>query len=72
MPGKDGMKITITQSCAGQFDGQGFAYSPGDVEHVPDALGADLVRAGYAEESGTRKAAPKAEKRVRAPKETRG
>ena len=71
MPGKDGMNITITQSCAGQFDGQGFAYSPGDEVHVPDALGSDLVRAGYAEESGTRKA-PKAEKRVRAAKETRG
>lgn len=66
------MKITITQSCAGQFDGATFAYSPGDVVTVPEALGGDLVRAGYAEKGEARNAKPKAEKRVRAPKEQRG
>ncbi len=66
------MKITITQSCAGQFDGTTFAYSAGDIAHVPDALGDDLVRAGYAEKGEARTAKPKAEKRVRAPKEQRG
>ena len=67
------MKITVTQSCAGMFDGESFALSPGEEITVPDALGDDLVRAGYAEKAQIRKAAaPKAEKRVRAPKETRG
>lgn len=66
------MKITITQSCAGQFDGATFAYSPGDVVTVPEALGDDLVRAGYAEKGEARTAKPRAEKRVRAPKEQRG
>jgi len=65
------MKITITQSCAGQYDGTTFAYQPGDEVTVPDALGADLIRAGYADEAEKR-SAPKAEKRVRTPKETRG
>lgn len=66
------MNITITQSCAGQYDGQTFAYSPGDHVTVPAPLGEDLIRAGYATKGDGRKAAPKAEKRVRAPKETRG
>ncbi len=66
------MKIIATESCAGQYDGQSFALSPGDEIDVPDALGDDLVRAGYAEKAQSRKAAPKAEKRVRAAKETRG
>lgn len=65
------MNIRITQSCAGQFDGQTFAYQPGDEATIPDALGADLIRAGYAEKAEKR-SAPKAEKRVRTPKETRG
>jgi hypothetical protein len=64
------MKITITQNCAGQFDGQTFAYSPGETVTVPEALGDDLIRAGYADKAETRTAA-KAEKRVRTPKETR-
>ena len=66
------MKIRITQSCAGQFEGQSFAYSGDDEAHVPEALGADLIRAGYAEEIALRPARNKPEKRVRAPKETRG
>jgi len=65
------MKIRITQSCAGQFDGTTFAYQPGEVVSVPGALADDLIRAGYAEKFEKRQA-PKAEKRVRAPKETRG
>lgn len=65
------MKITISQSCAGQFDGQTFAYSPGEVVTVPEALGDDLIRAGYADKADGR-TAPKAEKRVRTAKETRG
>ena len=65
------MKITISQSCAGQFDGQTFSYSPGETVTVPQALGDDLIRAGYADKAEAR-TAPKAEKRVRAPKETRG
>jgi hypothetical protein len=64
------MKITITQSCAGQYDGATFAYQPGETVSVPEGLGADLIRAGYAEKAETR-SAPKAEKRVRAPKEQR-
>lgn len=66
------MNIRITASCAGQYDGQTFAYQPGEVVVVPEPLGADLIRAGYAETAEARKAAPKAEKRVRTPKETRG
>jgi hypothetical protein len=66
------MKITITAGIAGQFDGETFAYSPGEIVHVPDALGDDLIRAGYAEKDEPRAAKPKAEKRVRAAKETRG
>lgn len=62
------MKITVTESCAGLHDGQSFAFAPGEQVEVPTALGEDLVRAGYAE----KRVAPKAEKRVRAPKETRG
>lgn len=65
------MNIRITASCAGQFEGETFAYQPGEVVTVPEALGADLIRAGYAEKAEARKSAPKAEKRVRAPKETR-
>jgi hypothetical protein len=65
------MKITISQSCAGQFDGQTFSYSPGETVTVPPALGNDLIRAGYADKAEGR-TAPKAEKRVRAAKETRG
>lgn len=65
------MNIRITQSCAGQYDGQTFAYQPGEVVLVPEPLGADLMRAGYAEKAEKR-SAPKAEKRVRSPKETRG
>jgi hypothetical protein len=65
------MKITISQSCAGQFDGQTFSYSPGETVTVPPALGDDLIRAGYADKAEGR-TAPKSEKRVRAAKETRG
>jgi len=65
------MKITIIQSCAGQYDGATFAYQPGETVSVPEGLGADLIRAGYADEAEKR-SAPKAEKRVRTPKETRG
>ena len=56
------MNIRITTSCAGQYEGETFAYQPGEVVVVPEPLGSDLIRAGYAEQ---------AEKRVRAPKETR-
>lgn len=65
------MNIRIIQSCAGQYDGQTFAYQPGEVVLVPTPLGDDLCRAGYAEKAEKR-SAPKAEKRVRTPKETRG
>lgn len=65
------MRIRITQSCAGQYDGETFAYQPGEVVVVPEPLAADLIRADYAEQDEKR-AAPKAEKRVRTPKETRG
>jgi hypothetical protein len=64
------MNIRITASCAGQFDGETFAYQPGEVVTVPKPLGDDLIRAGYAE-AAEKRSAPKAEKRVRAPKETR-
>lgn len=64
------MNITITQSCAGQFDGTTFAYQPGEVVLVPQALADDLIRAGYAE-AAEKRTAPKAERRVRTPKETR-
>lgn len=64
------MNIRITTSCAGQYEGETFAYQPGEVVVVPEPLGSDLIRAGYAEQAEKR-TAPKAEKRVRAPKETR-
>jgi len=64
------VKIRIIESCAGMHDGQTFAFVPGDVVTVPDELGKDLTGAGYAEKDSGK--APRAEKRVRAPKETRG
>ena len=65
------MKITGTQSCAGVFEGASFSLQPGEELTVPDALGADLIRSGFAEAVGKRQA-PKAEKRVQVTKETRG
>jgi hypothetical protein len=65
------MKIKGTQSAAGVFDGESFSIQPGEEITVPDALGDDLIRAGYAEAIGKRQA-PKAEKRVQVAKETRG
>jgi hypothetical protein len=65
------MRIKGTQSAAGVFDGASFSIQPGEEIMVPDALGDDLIRAGFAEAIGKRQA-PKAEKRVQVAKETRG
>lgn len=46
------MKIQILASCAGEFGGNSVSFLPGQSVEVPDDLGADLVKAGYAKAAG--------------------
>ncbi len=46
------MKITLLTSCSGDWEGKPFSFGGGERDvDVPDALGIELIRAQYAEES---------------------
>ena len=53
------MKINLKTGCSGDWEGKPFSFGGGETgEEVSNGLGAELIRAGFAEEASASGGAP--------------